>query len=124
VRHRKAGFKLSRNHHQRQALFKNLIRSLIISERLNTTTAKAKAIKPLVDKLMTKAKSGTLAARREVSEFLTDKVTVTKLFDDLAVRVKTRTSGFTRIQRSFRRLGDDTQMVKIEFVDAKKVEKK
>ena len=123
MRHRKHGFKLSRNHHERQSLFKNLIRSLIANGYVHTSLAKAKAVKPLVDKLMTKVKAGTLAARREVLEFLTDKPTVQKLFTDLGPRVKTRTSGFTRLRRAYRRLGDNTQMVKLEFVDQAKAEK-
>lgn len=117
MRHRKSGFKLSRNHHERQSLFKNLIRSLILNGHIHTSLAKAKAVKPLVDKLMTQVKAGTLTARREVLEFLTDKPMVQKLFADFGPRIKARTSGFTRIQRAYRRLGDNTQMVKLEFVD-------
>ncbi len=119
MRHQKAGFKLSRNHHERQSLFKNLIRALILNDGLVTTVAKAKAIKPLVDKIIVKAKTGTLANRRLISQTLVDKAVVTKLFDDIAQRNKSRTSGFTRMHRAFRRLGDDTQMVKVEFVDPK-----
>ena len=117
MRHRKKGKKLARNTQQRQALFKGLLQSLIINEQIKTTEAKAKAVKRLMDKLITQAKKGSLSARRQVMAFLPDKKAVHKLFDVIAPRTKTRTSGFTRFVRLGRRRGDNTQMAKIEFVD-------
>jgi len=117
MRHRKKGKKLSRSTKQRQALFKGLIRSLILKEEIKTSEAKAKAIKGLTDRLITKAKSGSLSARRQVLAFLPDKQAVNRLFDVIVPRVKTRTSGFTRFVRLGRRRGDNTMMVKMELVD-------
>lgn len=117
MRHRKKGRKLNRRHQQRQALFKGLIRSLILKEEIKTTEAKAKAIKGLTDKLISKAKSGSLSARRQVLAFLPDKRAVDRLFDVIAPRVKHRTSGFTRLVRLNRRRGDNALVVKMELVD-------
>jgi len=117
MRHRKKGKKLGRNIKQRQALFKGLIQSLIVNEQIKTTEAKAKAIRGITDKLITKAKKGSLSARRQVLAFLPNKAAVNKLFDVIAPRVKTRTSGFTRFIRIGARKGDNTQMARIEFVD-------
>lgn len=122
MRHRKKGRKLNRNIKQRQALFKDLIKGLILNEQIKTTEAKAKTIKRLIDKLMTKAKKGSLSQRRQVLAFLTDKKAVHKLFDVLAPRTKKRTSGFTRLVRLQRRRGDNTLMARVEFVDKPKVE--
>lgn len=123
MRHRLAGRKLGRNTHERRSLFRNLIRSLILNERIRTTVAKAKTIRPLVDKLMTQAKSGTLAARRQVLAVLVDRPVVDKLFKELAPRTAKRTSGFTRLRRVGRRLGDNSLMAQMEWVD-QKIEKK
>jgi large subunit ribosomal protein L17 len=117
MRHRKKGRKLNRRHKQRQALFKGLIRSLILKEEIKTTEAKAKAIKGLTDKLISKAKSGSLSARRQVLAFLPDKQAVDRLFDVIVPRVKHRTSGFTRLIRLNRRQGDNALVVKMELVD-------
>lgn len=124
MRHRRAGRKLSRNTNERKSLFRNLIRSLVMREKIETTVAKAKAIKPLVDKLMTKAKQGTLAARRLTLASLPDRAAVDKLFNDLAKRSAKRNSGFTRIRRLALRRGDNTMMAIIELVDKKLAVKK
>jgi len=123
VRHRLAGRKLGRNTHERWSLFRNLIRSLVMHERIRTSLAKAKAIKPLVDKLMALAKANTLASRRRALSVLTHKAAVEKLFKELAPRTKSRTSGFTRIRRLGQRLGDNSLMAQIEWVDKKEVKK-
>lgn len=119
MRHRKAGKKLGRNTNQRKALFRGLIQSLIIHEEIKTTLTKAKAVKGLVDKLMTKAKKGTLHARRQVLAFLPDKKAANKLVDEIAPRfkIKKRTSGFTRFVRIGKRRGDDAMIVKMEFTE-------
>ena len=123
MRHQVAGRKLGRNTHERRSLFRNLIRSLILKERITTTLAKAKAIKGQLDKLMTLAKSGSLIGRRRAVAVLTDKAAVEKLFKEIAPRAKNRTSGFTRIRRLGQRQGDNSLMVQMEFVD-QKAEKK
>ena len=123
MRHRLAGRKLGRNTHERWSLFRNLIRSLVMHERIRTSLAKAKAIKPLVDKLMALAKANTLASRRRALSVLTHKAAVEKLFKELAPRTKSRTSGFTRIRRLGQRLGDNSLMAQIEWVDKKEVKK-
>ena len=117
MKHRKKGRKLNRNIKQRQALFKDLIKGLILHEQIKTTETKAKTIKGLVDKLITKAKKGSLSHRRQVLSFLTDKKAVHKLFDVIAPRTKKRTSGFTRMVRLGQRRGDNTMMAQLEFVD-------
>lgn len=104
-------------HHYRRALFKNLIVGLIHYGRVRTTKAKAKAIQGLVDKLITQAKSGSLHARRLLGSFLNSQAAVNKLVDDIAVRFKDRTSGYTRLAVLGNRRGDNSQMVKLEFVN-------
>lgn len=122
MRHKVYGKHLSRDKNQRTALFKNLVRSLILSEHIQTTESKAKAIKGLVDKVITQAKSPT--TRRLVGQFLVDKSAQEKLSKDLLPRMKDRTSGYTRIIKLGRRLGDGAMMVKMELLlgEEKKVE--
>lgn len=119
MRHRIAGRKLGRNTNQRRQLFRQLLSALIIKERVITTVAKAKAIKPLLDKLMVQAKTGTLAARRRLVAELADRAVADRLFKVLAPRTAKRTSGFTRIRRTGRRRGDNSLMAEISFVDVK-----
>jgi len=120
MRHRKKGKKLNRNSGQRKALFKNLIESLILKEEIKTTESKAKAIRGLVDKLVNKAKKGTLHNRRQIMAFLPNKEAVNKLIDQIAPRFKQRIGGFTRFMRIGRRRGDNAMMVKIGFVKKEK----
>ena len=118
MRHRVKDKKLSRNTNQRKALFRSLISALVTHHQIKTTHTKAKTIQPLVDKLITKAKKGTLSHRRQVLASLANNKTIThKLFDVIAPQVQKRTSGFTKVIRLGRRKGDDTQMAKIQFVD-------
>ena len=116
MRHRKAGRKLGRSRDQRRALFKNLINALIIHGRIETTEAKAKAVKGLVDKVITKAKQQTLHSRRLLLGFLGSQEVVKKAVDDLAPRF-TRVSGFTRIIKLGRRRGDNSPRVRMELVE-------
>ncbi len=109
MRHKVYGKHLGRSKNERTALFKNLVQSLIISEKIETTEAKAKAIKGLVDKLITQAKSPT--TRRYVSQFLTDKKTQDKLIKELLPRMKSRTSGYTSVIKVGHRQGDNSSMV-------------
>jgi len=116
MRHRVKGKKLDRDTKARKALFKNLITSLILYERIKTTEAKAKAVRGLVDSLMVKAKSGTLQARRMLAAFLVDPKAVDKMMDVLAKRFGQRKTGFSRIIRLQRRRGDNAQMVQMELM--------
>ncbi len=117
MRHRKTGRKLNRNIHQRKALFKNLIAALILKGKISTTEAKAKAIKRLVDKLVNRAKKGTIQARRLIAAFIPDKKAVNKLVDEIAPRMQKRPSGFTTLERVSRRRGDNAVVVEVGFVD-------
>ena len=120
MRHKKAGKKLNRNTSQRKALFKNLIQALIVHEEIKITEAKAKVIKRLIDKLITKAKKGTLHSRRQILAFLPDKKAANKLVDEITPRFSKRISGFTRFIRLGKRRGDDAMIVKMELVEKKK----
>ena len=90
------------------------MQSLVLSEKIQTTEAKAKAIKPLVDKLITQAKSKT--ASRHVFEFFSQKTTAQKLVDDIAPRTGDRTSGYTSVTRTGSRLGDGAMMVSMSLL--------
>lgn len=120
MRHRRAGRKLNRNINQRKALFKNLISALILRGKIRTTEAKAKAIRRLVDKLIARAKQGTVAARRLIAAFLPDKRVVNKLVDEVALNLKQRPSGFTALTRLERRRGDNAVIVEVELLDQAK----
>lgn len=121
MRHRISGRKLSRDRKQRKALFKNLINALVLHGQIRTTEAKAKAIRGLVDKLITKGKEQTLHARRLIAAFLQDKKAVNKIVDDLGPLFKKRPGGFTRIIRLGSRRGDSAPMVKLELVEKPKI---
>lgn len=114
MRHKVYGKHLGRNKNQRTALFKSLVQSLLNNEQIETTEAKAKAIKALVDKIITQAKSPT--SKRLVSQFLTQKETQEKLFKDLLPRLGTRKSGFTSVVKLGRRLGDGAMVVKMSLL--------
>lgn len=117
MRHRVFGRKLNRDHNARKSLFKNLISSLIDNGQITTTEAKAKAVRGLMDKLVTRAKLGTLQSRRLLESFLQDKDLVNKIVDEIAPKFAGRPGGFTRILRLERRYGDNAEMVKMEFVE-------
>ena len=115
--HRIDGRKLSRKMGPRLALFKNLTVSVLRYERVKTTEAKAKEIQGRVERAITIAKRGDLAARRTiVSEFPNEPLVVTKLFDEIAPKYADRTSGYTRIVKIGQRSGDAAEMVQIELV--------
>lgn len=117
MRHRVAGKKLSRHRGHRKALFKNLISGLILHGEIKTTESKAKAVRPLVEKLITKGKAGTLHARRIIAAFLQNKKVVNRIVDEIGPIFKSRPGGYTRIIRLGRRRGDNAMMVKLELVD-------
>ena len=117
MRHQKARGKLSRDSAHRRALMMNLSKEIIEHERIETTAAKAKAVKPEVEKLITLAKRGDLHARRQaLSTLAQDKFAVHKLFEDLAPRYAERLGGYTRILKLGPRRSDSTEMVYIELV--------
>ena len=124
MRHRVFGRKLNRDVKARKALFKNLINALIEHQEIKTTEAKAKAIKGLVDKFVSRAKKKDLHSRRLVFSYLQNKIMVNKLFEEIAPRFRSRPSGFTRIIKLGRRRGDAAMMVKMEFVEGQEVEEK
>jgi large subunit ribosomal protein L17 len=117
MRHQKTRNKLSRDTAHRKALFMNLSRQVIDHERIKTTEAKAKAVKPEVEKLITLAKRGDLHARRQALAALgQDKFIVYKLFEEVAPRYADREGGYTRIHKLGPRKSDSTEMVYLELV--------
>ena len=121
MRHRVGGFKLRRTPGHRKALLRNLATALFKNGRIVTTPAKAKAVKPLVEKLITSARTGTLAARRNAMAVLYEKDVVKKLFDEIAPMYVNRPGGYTRILKRVRglgknRLGDNAETCMFELV--------
>jgi large subunit ribosomal protein L17 len=117
MRHRKNRHKLSRSPAHRKALLRNLCKEVIDHERIKTTEAKAKAVKPEVEKLITLAKRGDLHARRQALSALgQDKFVVYKLFEEIAPRYAERPGGYTRILKLGPRSSDATEMVYLELV--------
>jgi len=117
MRHQRNRHKLSRDSAHRKALLMNLSKELIDHERIETTTAKAKAVKPGVERLITLAKRGDLHARRQALSALgQDKFVVYKLFDEIAPRYAERPGGYTRILKLGPRKSDATEMALLELV--------
>lgn len=117
MRHRKKRNKLSRDAGHRKALVKNLCEQIVEHERVQTTEAKAKMVKPEVERLITLAKRGDLHARRQaLSSLGQNKFTVHKLFEEIAPRYAQRDGGYTRILKLGPRRSDATEMVYIELV--------
>ena len=109
--------KLGRVSAHRQTMLRNLSTSLVLHERIETTLARAKELRSVVEKCITRGKKDNVAARRRVANVLTRSDAVQKLFADLAVRFKDRPGGYTRILRHGLRNGDGARMALIEFVD-------
>lgn len=123
MKHSVYGKRLGRDKNQRTALFRGLVRALILHEAIKTTEAKAKAIKGLVDKLVNRAKRSDNASKQVVNSFLTQPDVAKKLFDDIALRYKDdRVSGYTSIVRLGTRQGDGAMMVRMSLIEPKKVE--
>ena len=116
MRHRKKGKILDRKKASRKALLRSLATSLVLYEKIKTTEAKAKALKPIIEKLITKGKKNDLTSRRELHKYLYLANAVKKVLEDLSPRYKDRKGGYTRIIRLNSRQGDAAQMVQIEFV--------
>lgn len=123
MRHRIGGYKLGRTVAARGMLFRNLVTSIIEHERVITTVPKAKAIRPLVEKMITLAKTDTLHARRQAAAFLMTPATVKKLFDTIGTRFGQRPGGYTRIVRLGPRKGDGAEQAMIELVGSELVKR-
>ena len=117
MRHKSGGRKLQRTSAHRTALFRNMSASLIKHEQITTTVAKAKELRPYIEKLVTLAKRGGLANRRLAMSRLMDDAQLVKLFDVLAERYKDRNGGYTRVIKAGIRASDAAPMAIIEFVD-------
>jgi large subunit ribosomal protein L17 len=120
MRHRNAGFKLGRNTSHRRALLRNLTTSVLIEDRVETTVTKAKAVRPLVEKMITLGKKGDLHARRQALSFLMTDQSVERLFEVVAPRYKDRQGGYLRIVRTGFRKGDGGEKAFIELLGAEK----
>src|SRR5271167_3133684 len=123
MRHLRSGSKLKRDAGSRKALLKGLVTSVIEHERVVTTVPKAKAIKPMVDKMITLAKRDTLHTRRQAASFLETPAAVKKLFDKLGTRFGQRNGGYTRIVRLGIRKGDGAEQAMIELVGSELVKR-
>jgi large subunit ribosomal protein L17 len=121
MRHQKKTIKLGRTAEHRKALLSNQVCSLIEHQRIKTTLAKAKAVRPLAEKMVTLGKKGTLHARRTALSVLRQSAAVKKLFDELAPRSTSRNGGYTRIVKLGARKSDSALMAFIEWVDAPQV---
>jgi large subunit ribosomal protein L17 len=117
MRHRISGRKLNRTSQHRQMLFRNMSQALIRHEQIVTTLAKARELRPVVEKLITLGKRGDLHARRQAFARLRDDAMTAKLFETLGPRYAERSGGYTRIIKAGYRYGDAAAMAVIEFVD-------
>jgi large subunit ribosomal protein L17 len=116
MRHRKAGRQLRRTSEQRLALLRNLAISLIEHGALETTEAKAKELRPFVEKLITKSKAGTLHARRLATRHVHKRAAADTLFQEIGPKFATRAGGYTRILKTGFRKGDGAEMARIELI--------
>jgi len=118
MRHRNAGFKLGRNTSHRRALLRSLVTSVIVEDRVETTVAKAKAVRPHVEKMITLGKKGDLHSRRQALSFLQTDTAVSRLFETVAPRYGDRQGGYLRIVRTGFRKGDGGEKAFIELLGA------
>jgi large subunit ribosomal protein L17 len=118
MRHRNGGFKLGRNTSHRRALLRNLVTSIILNDRIETTLTKAKASRPLVEKMITLGKNGSVHARRQALAYLMTPEAVDRLFSTVAPRYASRNGGYSRIVRVGPRKGDAAEVAFIELLDA------
>ena len=117
MRHRKAGRQLRRTSEQKLALMRSLAKSLIERGAIETTEAKAKELRPFIEKLITKAKTGTLHARRLAGRHIQHRETADKLFQEVGMKFATRNGGYTRILKVGHRKGDGAEMARIELIE-------
>jgi large subunit ribosomal protein L17 len=122
MRHRNDHRKLSRSPSHRKAMLRNLVTSLLEHEEVRTTTAKAKEVRRIAERMITFGKEGTLAARRRALETIRSKEVASKVFSDLAQRYAKRPGGYTRIMKLGPRHGDNAEISIIQLVDMKKPE--
>ena len=123
MRHRVAGYKLKRDIGARNSLLRGLVTSVIETDFVITTVPKAKAARPLVDKMITLAKEDTLHSRRQAAAFLRTPASVQKLFDKLGTKFGQRNGGYTRIVRLGWRKGDGAEVAKLELVGTELVKR-
>src|ERR1700733_7884625 len=123
MRHNVSGYKLKRNVSARKALFRGLITSVIEHERVVTTITKAKAVQPLVERMITLAKRDTLHTRRQAAAVLETPAAVKKLFDKLGTRFGQRNGGYTRVVRLGWRKGDGAEQAMLELVGSELVKR-
>src|SRR5215813_9980467 len=121
MRHKVAGYKLGRNTAHRRSLLRNLVTSLIVEERIETNVPKAKAMRPLVEKMITLGKQGDLAARRQAHSYLMTSAAVDKLFDTIGPRFGDREGGYTRIVRTAWQKGDGAEKAFIELLGSEAI---
>jgi large subunit ribosomal protein L17 len=126
MRHRKAGFKLGRKPAHRRATLRNLVTNVILHERIQTTVPRARAARPIVDRMITLGKRDTLHTRRQAAAFLMTGAATQKLFRDLAPRFANRNGGYTRVIKLGWRIGDGAELAMLELVgsELKKKERK
>ena len=118
MRHRNAGYKLGRNTSHRRAVLRNLVTSIIVMDRVETTITKCKATRPIVEKMITLGKRGDVHARRQAAAYLMTPESVDRLFAVVAPRYAARNGGYARITRTGARKGDAAEMALIELLGA------
>ncbi len=116
MKHNRKGATLDRSNGPRKALLRNLATSLVLYEHINTTLAKAKALRPIVEKLITTGRTKTLTSRRSLLKYLTVESAVNKVLEELGPRYATRPGGYTRIIKLGTRKGDGADIAQIQFV--------
>ena len=117
LRHKISGRQFGRASGPRRAMFRIMVTDLLRHGQIKTTVAKAKAIRPLTEKMVSLGKGGTLHDRRQAAAFITDKSVLKAVFDDIAPRFEERNGGYTRITRLGVRAGDAAEMALIELID-------
>ena len=122
MRHKVAGYKLGRTTSHRRSLLRNLVTSLVMEERIETTVPKAKALRPQMEKMITLGKRGDLAARRQAAAYLMTRESVNKLFDSLAARYGDRNGGYLRIVRTGWQKGDGADKAFVELLGSEQVQ--
>jgi large subunit ribosomal protein L17 len=121
MRHKVAGYKLGRTTSHRRSLLRNMVTSLIIEERIETTVPKAKALRPTIEKMITLGKRGDLAARRQAAAYVMTDEAIRKLFDTIGPRFGDRNGGYTRIVRTAWQKGDGAEKAFIELLGSEKL---
>ena len=117
MRHRKKGRALSRSTSHRKAMLRNMATSLLVHERIRTTEAKAKELRPVVEKLITLGGTDDVHSRRQARRLIEDRAALTKLFDEIGPRFRERPGGYTRILKLGTRKGDGAEVAIIELTD-------